>query len=142
MQPHLLLFAATVVLANPSQATVNGCDLATAIDATAQANSMIGFGALALDYTPKCLKLSVGSQATFVGNFASHPLFGGELVNFVLIPATSGPFVPVTNTGTSRSFTFNSVGTFPYYCTVHGDGGMNGAIFVVTPSEGFRDGFE
>jgi hypothetical protein len=35
---------------------------------------MILFGALALDYTPKRLKLSVGSQATFNGNFASHPL--------------------------------------------------------------------
>jgi plastocyanin len=142
MHSQPLLFAATIMFANPSQATVNGCDLATAVDATAQANSMIGFGVLALDYTPKCLKLSVGSQATFNGNFASHPLLGGELVNFVLILATNGPFVPVTNTGTTRSFTFNSVGTFPYYCTVHGDGGMNGAIFVVAPSEGFRDGFE
>jgi plastocyanin len=93
---------------------------------------------------PKRLKLSVGSQATFNGNFASHPLLGGELVNFVLIPAASGPFVPVTNTGTSRSFTFNSVATFPYYCTVHGDGGMNSAIFVVGGNVDviFASGFE
>jgi hypothetical protein len=35
MQSNLLLFAAALILANPSQATVNGCDLATAVGTTA-----------------------------------------------------------------------------------------------------------
>lgn len=49
----------------------------------------------------------------------------------VATPASSGPFVPVTNAGTTRSFTMSGPGDFPYYCVPHANLGMNGAIFVL-----------
>lgn len=78
-------------------------------------------------YTPKCLTVSAGTDVTFTGNFSSHPLLGG-------VPgahATSGPFYPVTDTGTTKTVTLSTPGTYPYVCTVHEGAGMTGAIFVV-----------
>ncbi|HSN99417.1 MAG TPA: plastocyanin/azurin family copper-binding protein, partial [Candidatus Nanopelagicales bacterium] len=68
---------------------------------------------------------------TFNGSFSGHPLHGGVVVNNMVMPASSGPFVPVTNTGSTSNFTLSNAGTYPYYCQPHATSGMNGAIFVV-----------
>jgi plastocyanin len=67
----------------------------------------------------------------FNGSFAAHPTIGGTVIGPAVTPASSGPFVPVTNTGTTRTFVMNSAGTFPYYCQPHATLGMNGVVFVV-----------
>ena len=40
------------------------------------------------------------------------------------------PFVPVTNTGTSRTVTMTSIGTFPYGCVTHATAGEVGVVYV------------
>jgi hypothetical protein len=95
------------------QSMVNGCDVATATDATGMAQVTVTFPNFV--YTPKCLKVTVNTSVVFEGSFVGHPLLGGEVVNGSLLPASSGPFVPVTNTGTTKTFSLTSVGTYPYY---------------------------
>jgi plastocyanin len=109
---------------------VNGCSLATATDATGMSQVTVTFPALA--YSPKCLKVTVNTSVVFDGSFVGHPLLGGEVVGGALSPASSGPFVPVTDTGLTKTFTMTSVGTYPYYCTTHGAVfGMAGVVYVV-----------
>lgn len=111
--------------------TVNGCNIDTAMDLTASPTTTVTFPNGNLTYSPKCIKVAQGTEITFAGSFSSHPLLGGTVVNGTASPASSGPFVPVTNTGTSTAFTMSSPGTFPYYCVPHATLGMNGAVFVV-----------
>jgi plastocyanin len=113
-------------------AVVNACDVATATDMTSMPGVTVNFGGgLGNNFSPKCLKVTAGTVVTFVGNFPGHPLMGGEFKNGAKVPAGSGPFVPITNSGASKAFTLSSTGTFPYYCDFHVAGGMSGAVFVV-----------
>ncbi len=107
---------------------INGCDPATAVDLTGMGSTTVTFGGIS--YTPPCIKVSVGTGVTFDGDFTFHPLMGGEVVAGAKVPAGSGPFVPITNTGTTKTFTMSSAGTFPYYCDVHALSGMTGVVFV------------
>ncbi len=110
---------------------LNGCLRATATDLSGLASTSVAFGgALGFSYSPACILVSVGTNVTFDGSFASHPLEGGTAVGFTLTPATSGPFIPATNTGATRTFTMGVAGTFPYYCQFHGGGGMAGVVYV------------
>ncbi|MBK9261025.1 MAG: hypothetical protein IPM54_14610 [Polyangiaceae bacterium] len=109
-------------------ASVNGCDINTAQDFTAMPLT-ITF--TSFSYTPKCAKVKVGAVVTINGSYSNHPLEGGIVSGGMLDQASSGPFIPVTNTGTTKNFTMSSTGTFPYYCVPHALGGMIGAVFVV-----------
>jgi plastocyanin len=109
---------------------INGCSLVTAQDLTSQSAVTVQF--TSFSYTPKCIKVAPGTQITFQGSFVVHPLLGGY-VSGGLVPASSGPFVPATNMGTSKTFTMSSEGTFPYYCQAHALSGMTGAVFVDAP---------
>jgi plastocyanin len=109
--------------------SINGCTIGTATDMTGQANVAISFASFS--YTPQCVKVTAGTVVTFNGSFASHPLLGGQDVSGTGVPAASGPFVPVTNTGTTAPFTMSTAATFPYYCTAHVGSGMEGVVFVV-----------
>lgn len=115
--------------ANQCRAGVNECNVATATDLTAVSNPVVTFQLFY--YFPKCIKVKLGTVLTFSGNFIESPLQGGVIVGGSAMPASSGPFVPVTNSGSSNDFTMTSVGTFPYYCAMHGTFGMRGAVFVV-----------
>jgi plastocyanin len=111
---------------------VNGCDMTTATDYTMMAPPPITFANGNFTYAPKCIKVKAGAMLTFNGNFVSHPLLGGVVAGGMAIPAMSGPFVPVTSTGTTKTFTMSSVGTFPYYCVAHAvSQNMDGVVFVV-----------
>ncbi len=116
--------------------TFNGCTAATALDLSGVPGPhVITFPNNGnLTYDPKCVVVKAGSTVTFNGNFAGHPMIGGTVTGGVATPAASGPFVPATTTGTSKSFTMSDVGVFPYYCMPHASIGMNGAVFVV-PNE-------
>jgi plastocyanin len=108
---------------------VNGCTPAMATDLTAETTATVMFTSFA--YTDKCIKVKAGTVVTFSGNFSGHPLLGGTVVGGTATPAGSGPFVPVTNSGTSKDFTLSTPGVYPYYCVPHATIGMNGAVFVV-----------
>jgi plastocyanin len=111
---------------------INGCDLATATDVTASTTTTVTFANGNFSYSPKCLKVKQGTVITFAGSYAGHPLLGGIVAGGAATPAGSGPFVPVTNSGTTKDFTMTATGTFPYYCTAHAvSQAMYGAVFVV-----------
>jgi plastocyanin len=105
---------------------VNGCDPATAEDHLADAMVTITFPmGVNTIYTPACVKVKVGTQLVFNGDFASHPLNGG-LDNMT---DASSP-IKLTNTGMTATFTLDKAGTFGWFCGFHGPVGMQGAAFV------------
>lgn len=116
--------------AGPDMTTnYNGCDTAAYVDASAVgASRTVTFPNAGLTYMPKCLLIAAGQTVTFNGAFGTHPLRKG-----VSGDANAGsPNNPITLTdaGTTATFTFPTVGTYPYICTVHGPGGMNGVVRV------------
>jgi plastocyanin len=111
--------------------SVNGCTVATAQDLTAMASATVTFDNGNLSYAPRCIKVALGTQVTFNGAFAGHPLLGGVVNGGMTVPDAAGPFVPVTNSGTTKSVVMSATGTFPYFCVPHATLGMNGAVFVV-----------
>jgi plastocyanin len=107
---------------------VNGCDPATAVTMP----TTVTFPNANTTYDPKCLKVSLNASVTFMGgDFSMHPLQGGVVAGNVTTPALSGPFVPVTSSGTQKAFTMDTLGSYPYYCVPHGTLGMNGVVYVV-----------
>ncbi|MEO5730000.1 MAG: plastocyanin/azurin family copper-binding protein, partial [Byssovorax sp.] len=116
---------------------INGCDPVSAEDHTGSAADVpISFPGVALSFTPKCIKVKLGTKVVFNGNFAGHPLQAGEFKGGNEIPAAPGTTPLPTaasglNSGMSASFVMTPVGTYPYYCIPHGPFGMTGAIFVV-----------
>jgi plastocyanin len=80
-------------------------------------------------YSPRCLRISVGTSVAFTGDFSSHPLRPG------LAPGQSGtasPNTPIqaTGSGTSKTFIFNAAGDYPFYCENHHAQGMMGVVRV------------
>jgi plastocyanin len=120
--------------------TVNGCSIESATDRTGMVAASlttpieIAFGGTTgLKYSPNCIKVTMGTKIKFVGTFSSHPLVGGKVVGGVKQPASTGPFTTITNTDTSKEFLMDDCAAYPYYCNVHGGGGMNGAVIVLLP---------
>ena len=99
--------------------TVSGCS----IDDYVVADTISSIAFSGGSYTPKCLKILIGSEVT-VSASKRHPLFS-QGVN---------PLNPITATETTKSFEFNDPGFFGYFCDKHGDAsgsGMAGSIWVV-----------
>ena len=112
---------------------VNGCDFNNAVDITGAAFATVDFGGAVLmnTYSPKCLKVNVGTDVTFNGNFVGHPFVGGQVVGGSKMQASSGPFLPLVASGSTMTYTMTATGTFPYYCDFHALSGMTGAVFVL-----------
>jgi len=109
----------------PASTALNGCN-----DADFQtAGTTIAFGgSLNLTYSPKCLLVTAGATVTFNGNFTTHPLSPGTASS--TSAGSPGNPISLTNTGTTKTFTFSTAGTYPYICTAHASSGMVGAIKV------------
>lgn len=83
------------------------------------------------NYVQKCLQVSLGAMVTFSGNggadFGFHPLHASTR-------GTTPSPITTTTTGTMKTFAFDTVGFYPYFCSNHGDdagNGMSGVIHVV-----------
>jgi plastocyanin len=111
-------------------ASLNGCSPATATDRTGEAAVTITFPNGNSTYSPRCIIVDAGTDITFDGSFGNHPLVGGIIVGGAEQPQGAGPFFPTTSSGTSKTFMDLALGSYPYFCDVHGSGGMNGAVFV------------
>ena len=112
----------------PGVTVVNGCTAASAMNLTADsANRTIAFPGLA--YTPKCARIRAGQNVTFAGAFGVHPLRAGTVVGTTRNPQSGSP-IANTDTGTEKTVTFPTAGTYPYYCNFHFDRGMFGVIYV------------
>jgi plastocyanin len=75
-----------------------------------------------------CIRVSAGTVVTWDGNFTAHPLAGG-------ISPMTDESSPITEEGAdsgtgSASVTFDSEGTYPYFCGIHINT-MQGVIYVV-----------
>jgi plastocyanin len=81
-------------------------------------------GALGAMYSPRCIRVRVGTRVTFSGAFGSHPLRPSTR-------GTSGNPISATSTGDSTGVIFGSAGFFPFYCQFHGDDGGSGMAGVV-----------
>jgi plastocyanin len=69
-----------------------------------------------------------GTTINYNGAFSSHPLVAGTFNNGKQ-PANGGP-IPSTSSGTTVAVTFNTNGTYPYYCDIHASSGMFGVVYV------------
>ena len=111
-------------------ASVNGCDRATAVDARGEAEVEIRFGdLLGYAYEPRCVVVGVGTEIHFRGDYLSHPVAPGRVVEGLPPPHADNP-IRETNAGSLASFTASAAGSFGYYCNVHLAEGMMGAVFV------------
>ncbi len=110
---------------------MNDCDPAKAEDHTGDAMPVpIQFGAAAGNaYSPACVSIKAGQSVEWTGDFGAHPLEGGAATDSALTPDSSSP-IASTHSGNSATFKFPNAGTFPFYCGVHGELGMRGAVFV------------
>jgi plastocyanin len=120
----------TTVCLNSSCSPLNGCNPLTASDYTAQSTVTIAFQGMGNMYNPPCIRVLPGTMITFSGNFSSHNLQGGKVIQGVKYPDSMSPFFPATSSGNSKAFTLPQSGQFPYYCIQHGAGGMTGVVFV------------
>jgi len=103
-------------------AAICGCTGANAEDLTTQTSVTVNFGgASGLNYVPKCILVAPGTQVSFEGDFATHPL-----------SPTEGSGNPITHTasGTTAAFIFSAPGAYGYRCDVHFASGMCGAVYV------------
>jgi plastocyanin len=107
---------------------INGCDPATAVDHTKDKMVTVNFGPQP-KYEPACIRIKVGSQVTFSGNFMFHPTVGGTVSGLMATPDPMSP-IKETKAGMGATFAFDKEGNYPYYCTVHYGVGMMGAVFV------------
>ncbi|HJQ85301.1 MAG TPA: hypothetical protein VKA21_14545 [Candidatus Binatia bacterium] len=97
--------------------TVNRCNRAWAESRLGEDDVMVTFDPLFGDYSPECLRVSVGARVTFVldpgfGDFASFPLVGGQPG----APDPSSPFSVPTTAGNAITITLTRPGFFPYTC--------------------------
>jgi len=118
---------------------VNGCTVANSTDlldtvtASQTAPIEVDFPVDGSHYSPRCIKVTMGTKVRFSGSFSSHPLVGGLIVGGGEQPASTGPFTTKTETGTSKDFLMDDCAAYPYYCNVHGPSGMHGAVIVLLP---------
>lgn len=101
-----------------------GCTKFT--DLTGMASTTVAFGS-GFNYTPECLRVDVGTTVTLPGA-SIHPLGQGCGAQDVGIAAAGAT--------TDQTVTFDTVGTYGFFCMFHGapDGtGMAMAVEVVAP---------
>lgn len=106
---------------------IHGCDQGTAEDHTADMNTKVTVGGAGFTYSPACIRIKKGATVTFEGTFASHPTVGG-LAGPPPAPDSASP-IKQTNSGTSVTFNFDTVGNYPYYCEYHLPS-MAGVVYV------------
>ena len=109
---------------------MNGCEPASARDATGAAEVEIAFGGVhGYHYEPACLRVSAGTRLRFRGPFEVHPLGAGALVDGRIETAAASPFGE-TAAGEEATFLLAEPGTYGFFCHMHVVEGMAGAVFV------------
>lgn len=107
----------------------NGCDdipLALSPDGPV----VISFGgSVGERYSPRCVRVRVGTRIEFRGDLASHPMAGGVVFEGIAYrnPASEVPF---TKAGTEATFVPLRPGVYPFFCQIHWVLGMRGSIIV------------
>jgi plastocyanin len=103
------------------------CVLAEAEDRTGETSVTIT--SEGVKYTPRCVRVSAGTDVTFLSNFDAHPLRGGAVVDEQGVVDPMSPITP-QDSGTTATFTLTDVGEVPFFCAFHASIGMFGTIWV------------
>lgn len=103
------------------------CLLSDAVDHTGE--PALTITSEGVKYEPRCVRVSVGTVVTFVSNFETHPLRGGEVIDGQGVVDPASPITPQSS-GTTAAFTLADVGEVPYFCAFHASIGMSGTIWV------------
>jgi plastocyanin len=118
----------------PAMALVNGCAPDSFVTDEAQGPARIVFGD-GYDYEPRCLRVTAGRTIRFEGPFATHPLVAGRIEDGV--PVDDGPeadqTIPEVLSGLEVEFVAERPGRLGFYCDLHVEQSMMGAIDVVSP---------
>ena len=111
---------------------LNGCDRLTATEQPGASVRLPFGGMFGFAFDPACIALAVGTELTFVGNFAQHPLKPGRVEGDAVIVADNNP-IQSTSTGSQASFVFSQPGSYGFFCEAHVHERMLGAVFVGPP---------
>ena len=120
------------VVAEQGSPALNGC---TENDYVVSSDSLtvIRFGhEWGHNYSPACLRVAAGTRIRFEGQFLSHPIEPGRIVDSIPIDV-EGP-VQGVEAGDSAEFVATTPGKFGYFCDLHVAEGMMGAIEVLGSS--------
>src|SRR5688572_25241868 len=85
-------------------------------------------------FTPANLTINVGDTVTWNNAQGFHDTVSGSSGVPSGVWNSNNQFRRLMMPGESFSFTFNTAGTFPYYCTPHWTLGMVGTIRVLAPN--------
>jgi len=111
---------------------LNGCQASSYEDLSAEDDErVVQIAAEGLTYTPPCMTIAAGQSVSFEGSLSAHPLAPGNADDNAA-GSLDNP-IAATSSGNSVEFTFETPGTYPYYCTLHSFGsgkGMAGAVHV------------
>lgn len=83
-------------------------------------------GSPLLTFSPADLSIAAGTTVTWVWQSSGHSLFSGAGCS----PDSQFSSNGLQNTGYTMSHTFNTPGTYPFYCGVHCGSNMKGTITV------------
>jgi plastocyanin len=118
--------------AGPPGPTLHGCSNADFVDRTAGSDDsrmiMVPNGTLSFDFP--CMTIRAGQAVMFMWDFVDHPLEPGVAPGEEGQGTEPSPILP-QETGSLYTATFDTPGTYPFYCTVHHDASMVGVIRVV-----------
>ena len=130
--------ALCALLASPVAQAVNHCNTKDFTDLTADSSVYVTFTAFA--YSPRCSRVTPGTTITFSGDFFSHPLQGGQIIDGTAVPDPGSPIPSVSVGNTSASFVVPN-GVYGFYCAVHGPAGESG-VFDAGGEIVFSDSFD
>ena len=108
---------------------VHGCLPANAVDRTGLATVLINDVSVWQIPHTACVRVDAGTVVRWEGNFALHPLVGGEQPTEDATSPIAGHTVMNDGTTDFVEVTFPNGGDYPYFCDNHA-ASMNGVVFV------------
>ncbi len=98
------------------------------------ATAMVSVGSTLFAFTPATTNINAGDRVIWVWSGTFHSTTSGTVSGTVATPNGLWESGVVNTLPHSFTNTFNSAGTFPYYCSIHFNSGMKGSIVVTAPN--------
>lgn len=98
------------------------------------ATATVSVGSTPFAFTPATTNINVGDRVIWVWGGTFHSTTSGTTSGTVATPNGLWESSLITTLPHSFTNTFNSAGTFPYYCSIHFSSGMKGTVIVTAPN--------
>ncbi len=98
------------------------------------ATATVSVGSALFAFTPATTNINAGDRVIWVWGGTFHSTTSGTVSGTVATPNGLWESGVITTLPHSFTNTFNSAGTFPYYCSIHFNSGMKGTIIVTAPN--------